>query len=91
MGKDIEKCCETCKYSAPMVGALCCMGQKGMPYVRPTDSCESWKSDKQTNYDRLISKTPKELAEWITDQIIDRNIGIPPETWLAWLQQEVDK
>jgi len=84
------KCCKTCKYSEPMVGALCCMGQKGMPYVRPTDGCDSWKSAKQTNYDRLISKTPKELAEWISDQIIDRNIGVPPETWLAWLKQEAD-
>lgn len=42
-----------------------------------------------TNYDLLVHKTPEELAKWICDQIIDRNIGIPSETWLDWLKQEV--
>ena len=46
---------------------------------------------KQTNYDRIISKSPDELAEWISDQIIDRNIGIPSETWLDWLKQEASE
>lgn len=42
----------------------------------------------KTNADRLRSMTDEELAEWIRDQIIDRNIGIPSETWLDWLRQE---
>ena len=41
-----EHICETCKYSTPRAGALACMGQKYMPYVRPTDSCGSWKPAK---------------------------------------------
>ena len=43
-----------------------------------------------TNADRLRSMTDEELAEWIRDQIIDRNIGIPSETWLDWLRQEAE-
>lgn len=42
-----------------------------------------------TNADRIRSMTDEELAEFIRDQIIDRNIGIPTETWLDWLKQEV--
>ena len=41
-----------------------------------------------TNYDLLIQKTPEEMAEWIRDQIIDRNIGIPSGIWLDWLKEE---
>lgn len=43
----------------------------------------------KTNADRIRSMTDEELAEFIRDQIIDRNIGIPSETWLDWLRQEV--
>jgi hypothetical protein len=43
---------------------------------------------KQTNADRLRAMTDEELAQWIRDQIIDRNIGIPSEAWLDWLKQE---
>lgn len=42
----------------------------------------------QTNADRLRAMSDEELAEWISGQIIDRNIGIPSETWLDWLRQE---
>lgn len=42
------------------------------------------------NADRIRSMSDEELAKWIRDQIIDRNIGIPSETWLDWLRQEVD-
>jgi hypothetical protein len=42
-----------------------------------------------TNADRIRHMSDEELAEWIRDQIIDRNIGIPSETWLAWLREEV--
>ena len=44
---------------------------------------------KQTNADRIRRMTDEELAEFICYQIIDRNIGIPLETWFEWLKQEV--
>lgn len=40
-----------------------------------------------TNADRIRGMTDEELAVFIRDQIIDRNIGIPSETWLDWLRQ----
>ena len=43
---------------------------------------------KPTHADRIRSMTDEELARFICDQIIDRNIGIPSETWLDWLKQE---
>lgn len=43
-----------------------------------------------TNADRIRSMSDEELAEFIRDQIIDRNIGIPTETWLDWLKQEAE-
>ena len=54
----------------------------------PVMDCPDKKAPPVTHYDLLIRKTPEELAEWIRDQIIDRNIGIPSETWLDWLKQE---
>lgn len=52
-----------------------------------------------TNYDRLISKTPKEMAKWLGDKDT-----CPPgscqhmyddvdcaECWLAWLKQEASE
>ena len=65
------KTCKNCKYSEPIMGGLACMGRKGMPFVRPTDSCDSWKTMKKTNYDRLISRTPEVLAVICED-------GCPP-------------
>ena len=76
--------CENCKYSEPMVGALACVGQKGMPYVRPTESCDRWKTMKQTNADRIRSMTDEELAAWIEEITEDMTTN-----WLNWLQQEV--
>ena len=54
--------------------------------------CPSYKkfTHKKNNADRIRSMSDEELAEFIRDQIIDRNIGIPTETWLDWLKQEVD-
>ncbi len=40
-----------------------------------------------TNADCIRSMTDEELAVFIRDQIIDRNIGIPSETWLDWLRE----
>ena len=41
-----------------------------------------------TNADRIRSMTDEELAGFISSQIIDRNIGVPVESWLDWLKQE---
>lgn len=44
-----------------------------------------------TNADRIRRMTDEELAVFIRDQIIDRNIGIPTETWLSWLKSPVEE
>lgn len=73
-------------------------------YVREDASCEHGElpedySEKQTNYDRIISKTTEELADWIAD-IADHGGGrCAPgcydcsnnrceDAWLDWLKQE---
>lgn len=47
-------------------------------------------SKPKTHADRIRAMSDEELARFIHDQIIDRNIGIPTETWLDWLRQEAD-
>lgn len=44
-----------------------------------------------TNADRIRRMTDEELAVFIRNQIIDRNIGIPTETWLSWLKSPVEE
>jgi hypothetical protein len=51
-------------------------------------TCYGYEKGNPSNYDSIVRKSPEELAEWIHDQIIDRNIGIPSGTWLDWLKQE---
>ena len=46
-----------------------------------------------TNYDRLISKSPAELAKWIARQTTAAGQIVPDEEYryrLEWLQQEVE-
>ena len=50
-----------------------------------------------TNYDRLISKTPEELAEWlvmIEQRIIEKNPTLERSAlyadWIAWLKSPVE-
>ena len=95
-----EQTCANCKYSEPMCGALACMGQKYAPCVRQTDSCENWKSAKQTNADRIRAMSDEEMAAWF-EELHDRNTC--PEfgawdcnpsckkCWLDWLKQEVEE
>ena len=54
--------------------------------------------DPKTNYDRLISKTPEELAVWINNNSCLCAPGKEPcedgeceECWLDWLRQEVEE
>ena len=89
-----ERVCGNCKYSEPTCGALACMGQKYAPYVRPTDSCDSWKSAKQTNADRIRSMTDEELANFLMDVAcrggIETENGIARWTLIDWLKQECE-
>lgn len=43
-----------------------------------------------SHYDQIRSMSVEEMATFIRDLIIDRNIGIPSETWLEWLRQEAE-
>ena len=86
-----EQNCANYKYSDPICGALCCMGQKYAPYVRPTDSCDGWKSKKTTNADRIRAMSDEELAEYL-DKV--QCYGFESKMrllfqWLDWLKQEV--
>lgn len=64
-----------------------CVFEKTESNCRGCFEGSHYKPKPVTNADRIRSMTDEELAMWIRDQIIDRNIGIPSETWLAWLQQ----
>ena len=66
-----------------------CAKTSGKPQiVEIVPGCEDGKRKPITNGDRMRGMTDEELAMFIRDQIIDRNIGIPSETWLEWLKQE---
>ena len=52
------------------------------------NSCEG---RKMSNYDRIISKSPEELAEWIAGGILNLTGGslkMATEAWLDWLREE---
>ena len=75
-------------------GCRNCMWLYHMVTYIPTAPCsecldhDKWQTTKTTRADRIRSKSDEELAEFISDQIIDRNIGVPSETWLDWLKHE---
>ena len=56
------------------------------------EECGLFKPKPQTNYDRIISKTPEELAEWVTTK--GRTFGEEYEGYMSlldWLKSpEVD-
>ena len=44
-----------------------------------------------TNYDRIVFKSPEELAEWIAGGVLNLTGGalkMATEAWLNWLKQE---
>ena len=72
-----------------MAGCATCLHKNVHPNVCSDCLCGThFTPRKITNAQRIRTMTDEELAEWIRDQIIDRNIGIPSETWLNWLKQE---
>lgn len=97
--------CENCKYSEPMCGRLACMGQKYAPYVRPTDTCDSWKPKKETEYDRIHAMSVEELAKFFGtlpccppgDDLEEmcypndscEGTDLKVKCWNNWLKQEV--
>jgi len=42
----------------------------------------------KTNADHIRAMKDEELANMFCELIIDRNIGVPAETWLEWLKHE---
>ena len=38
-----------------------------MSNIADADRCEYFEQKPQTNYDRIVSKTPEELADWIAE------------------------
>lgn len=67
--------------------------------IKGTDACPITKPPpKPTHYDRIIRKTPEELAEWIAGIYPDCPPGFSPaplgcddvctECWLEWLRKE---
>ncbi len=56
---------------------------------RPSENAECF--DAMTNHDRLISKTPEELAEWIAGDVLNLTGGsleMATEAWADWLRKE---
>ena len=47
-----------------------------------------------TNYDRIIYKSPEELAEWIAGDVLNLRyaaLEMATEAWLDWLRKEVSE
>lgn len=81
--------CENCKYSKTRAGALVCMGQKGMPYVRQDGSCDSWKTMKLTNADRIRAMTDEEIEKWFWWMHKEMMLYTDSRHFLhEWLRQE---
>lgn len=81
----MEKTCENCKYyDMPTTSGICfeCLH---IPAV-----CTLWEQKPITNYDRVIRKTPEELAEWLSCNCTGDGYGNSAEDWLDWLRQEAE-
>ena len=70
--------CDRCKEYAH-----CCLNYDGY-------NCQKIRTVEPTNADWIRAMSDEELAEFISRQIIDRNIGVPVDSWLDWLKKEVD-
>lgn len=86
-----EHYCANCKYAEYSNIGLLCMGHKGMPHTSQYSSCDSWKSAKPTNADRIRAMSDEELAAWIAEHPVvaayDNN-NQQHKRWLEWLKQE---
>lgn len=52
--------------------------------------CGDFERKPVTNYDRIISKTPEELAEWLSCNCTGDGYGNSAEDWLDWLRRETE-
>ena len=93
--------CENCKYAEYGNIGLICMGHKGMPHTSPYGWCDSWKSSRQSNADRIRAMTDEELATfmftangcpmWVSEYSCKEDKGChgaKGACWLDWLKQE---
>lgn len=98
----MERTCENCKYSCvdSAIAAVFCMGQKNMPRVRPSDTCDDWKPVYRTNGDAIRQMTDEELADYfakfetkcykrVSQKIVCDTMRFA-EQHLDWLKQEVE-
>lgn len=70
--------CSDCKNTGTQICTVCCTYQGGVP--------DRWESKPVTNYDRLVSKSPEELA----DEIFFELSQFPDKaSLLAWLKEAV--
>ena len=60
--------------------------------IRGQGSGPAWNCKKRmkplTNYDRIIRKTPEELAAWLNDNDCNFPVGDSTQKWLEWLKTE---
>ena len=76
--------CHKCKYE---ITAECVPRSQKMGYPKCYQSV-------LTNYDRLISKTPEELAEYLSSICYDfwkMFVDDPKKMWLDWLKSPVEE
>ena len=69
-------------------------------YFHPDKDPDKWEPQITRHYDRIINKTPEELAEWIAGIYPDCPPGFSPaplgcddvcaECWLEWLKGEAE-
>ena len=59
----------------------------------PSVDCCPYSTPPLTNYDRIISKTPEELAEWIAGGVLNLTGGslkMATEAWADWLRKDAE-
>lgn len=84
-------------------GCRNCMWLYHMVTHNPTAPCSEcldynkWQTTKQTNYDRLVKKSPKELAGWLAYSSVPKEVRngmnngafeTQADAYLWWLKQE---
>ena len=74
----VQKPCVQCIQAYDMGIRGTVLGVTGLCYVRRI----------KTQRERLHQMSDVELANWLSDQIVDRNIGVTPEGWLEYLRSE---
>ncbi len=92
--------CSDCKNALPPLDGfpykvLCRRFGLHMFKEADSSSCKCFEQLPKTNYDRLISKTPEEMAEFLTLIMWGEEPHVPficatVDKWLNWLRQETE-